>query len=60
MLSTANHGQVKAMEARIPGMRKRKHVEANCAASDGRALPTILMQALRPHRWDRTPTSWSQ
>lgn len=44
----------------IPGMRKRRHVEANCAASDGRALPSILMQALRPHRWDRTPTEWSQ
>jgi aryl-alcohol dehydrogenase-like predicted oxidoreductase len=44
----------------IPGMRKLKNVEANMAASDGRALPPEMVQKLRPHRWDRTPTSWSQ
>ncbi len=44
----------------IPGMRKLKNVEANMAASDGRALPPELVQKLRPHRWDRTPTPWSQ
>jgi aryl-alcohol dehydrogenase-like predicted oxidoreductase len=44
----------------IPGMRKRRNVEANCAVSDGAALPEPLMQALRAHRWDRTPTEWSQ
>jgi aryl-alcohol dehydrogenase-like predicted oxidoreductase len=37
----------------IPGMRKLRHVEANLAASDGRALPPALMAELRRHRWDR-------
>lgn len=37
----------------IPGMRKRRHVEANIAVSDGRFLPDKLMLALRDHRWDR-------
>ena len=44
----------------IPGMRKLKHVEANVAVSDGRALPAELLQRLKAHRWDRTPTDWSQ
>ena len=44
----------------IPGMRKPQHVEANTAVSDGRPLDPALMQALRAHRWDRTPTGWSQ
>jgi aryl-alcohol dehydrogenase-like predicted oxidoreductase len=44
----------------IPGMRKRNHVDANVAVSDGRALDPALVPALRAHRWDRTPTSWSQ
>jgi aryl-alcohol dehydrogenase-like predicted oxidoreductase len=44
----------------IPGMRKRNHVEANCAVSDGRALPDALRDSLRAHRWDRMPTEWSQ
>jgi len=44
----------------IPGMRKLKHVEANIAASDGQRLPPDLVRQLRNHRWDRTPTSWSQ
>jgi len=44
----------------IPGMRKLRHVEANIAASDGRALPADLIAELRKHRWDRTPTEWSQ
>jgi aryl-alcohol dehydrogenase-like predicted oxidoreductase len=37
----------------IPGMRKRQHVDANLAASDGRRLPDTLMDELRRHRWDR-------
>jgi aryl-alcohol dehydrogenase-like predicted oxidoreductase len=37
----------------IPGMRKRRHVEENIAASDGRRLPDELMAELRRHRWDR-------
>lgn len=44
----------------IPGMRKLRHVEANIAASDGRALPPDLLKKLREHRWDRVPTEWSQ
>jgi aryl-alcohol dehydrogenase-like predicted oxidoreductase len=44
----------------IPGMRKVRHVEANTAASDGRALEPALLEQLSGHRWDRTPTEWSQ
>jgi len=44
----------------IPGMRKLRHVEANIGASDGQALPDDLLEKLREHRWDRTPTEWSQ
>ena len=39
----------------IPGMRRTRHVEANIAASDGKALPAELVAALRPHRWVRQP-----
>ncbi|WP_375443539.1 aldo/keto reductase [uncultured Fibrella sp.] len=44
----------------IPGMRQIRNVEANCAASDGKALPAELLEELKAHRWDRTPTEWSQ
>jgi aryl-alcohol dehydrogenase-like predicted oxidoreductase len=44
----------------IPGMRKLRNVEANLAASDKGPLPAPLHTKLRPHRWDRTPTQWSQ
>ncbi len=44
----------------IPGMRKRKHVESNLAAGEKGPLPAQLHAQLRPHRWDRTPTKWSQ
>jgi aryl-alcohol dehydrogenase-like predicted oxidoreductase len=44
----------------IPGMRKLKNVEANCAVSDAALLPAELRKKLREHRWDRNPTSWSQ
>jgi aryl-alcohol dehydrogenase-like predicted oxidoreductase len=44
----------------IPGMRKRKHVDSNLAASDQGPLPSDLHAELRHHRWDRTPTGWSQ
>ncbi len=44
----------------IPGMRKRGHVESNLAASAKGPLPTELLAKLRHHRWDRTPTKWSQ
>jgi aryl-alcohol dehydrogenase-like predicted oxidoreductase len=44
----------------IPGMRKIKHVEANCAASVAGPVPADLHKQLRAHRWDRNPTTWSQ
>ena len=44
----------------IPGMRKQRNVLANTAVSDGKGLTKELFQALREHRWDRTPTAWSQ
>ena len=44
----------------IPGMRKPTHVRANVAASDTGPLDSRVLEALRPHRWDHTPTSWSQ
>lgn len=44
----------------IPGMRKEKNVLANTAASDGKGLPANLLRELKAHRWDRTPTEWSQ
>jgi len=49
-----------AVSTIIPGMRKVQHVEANLAASDGRALEATLIEQLKKHRWDRTPTEWSQ
>jgi aryl-alcohol dehydrogenase-like predicted oxidoreductase len=44
----------------IPGMRKLKNVEANIATSDGKTLEESLRLKLKDHRWDRTPTEWSQ
>ena len=44
----------------IPGMRKRHHVESNMTASKQGPLEADLMMELRKHRWDRTPTEWSQ
>jgi aryl-alcohol dehydrogenase-like predicted oxidoreductase len=48
-----------AVSTVIPGMRKLPHVRANIGTSDGAGLPEGLHDALRAHRWDRTPTSWS-
>jgi aryl-alcohol dehydrogenase-like predicted oxidoreductase len=50
----------RAVSTIIPGMRKIKHVEANLAASDGQPLDASLLDQLKEHRWDRTPTTWSQ
>jgi len=44
----------------IVGMRKHEHVRANIAASDAGPLDAALLQKLKAHRWDRTPTDWSQ
>jgi len=49
-----------AVSTIIPGMRKLAHVEANMGASDAGPLADILLEKLRQHRWDRTPTEWSQ
>jgi len=43
----------------IPGMRKRRNVEANITPAR-MAPPRALHKQLRNHRWDRNPTSWSQ
>ncbi len=44
----------------IPGMRKIKHVDTNIVCSDAGPLDSRLIAQLREHRWDRTPTDWSQ
>jgi aryl-alcohol dehydrogenase-like predicted oxidoreductase len=44
----------------IPGMRKLEHVKSNLAASEAGPLPAELHRKLSQHRWDRTPTEWSQ
>jgi len=46
-----------AVSTTIPGMRRLRNVERNLAASDGAPLPPRLMDALRAHRWDRTPNA---
>lgn len=38
----------------IPGMRTRRHVEANLGVSDGTPLDPALVARLRRHRWART------
>jgi aryl-alcohol dehydrogenase-like predicted oxidoreductase len=38
----------------IPGMRKRRHVDANMAVSDGKPLPADVLATLRRHAWVRT------
>ena len=37
----------------IPGMRRPKHVRANAAVSDGRALSLAMMTSLRDHAWEK-------
>ncbi|HZI17703.1 MAG TPA: aldo/keto reductase [Pyrinomonadaceae bacterium] len=49
-----------AVSTIIPGMRKAAHVRSNVAASDAGPLPPDLLARLREHRWDRSPTEWSQ
>ncbi|HMR66393.1 MAG TPA: aldo/keto reductase, partial [Anaerolineae bacterium] len=44
----------------IPGMRQPHHVRANIATSDTSGLDPALVEQLREHRWDRSPTKWSQ
>ncbi len=49
-----------AVSTIIPGMRKLANVEANINAVNRGPLPGDLHSELRKHRWDRTPTQWSQ
>jgi aryl-alcohol dehydrogenase-like predicted oxidoreductase len=44
----------------IPGMRKAANVDRNVRAVEKGPLPPALHAELRRHRWDRTPTQWSQ
>ncbi|HEY9227587.1 MAG TPA: aldo/keto reductase, partial [Gemmatimonadaceae bacterium] len=44
----------------IPGMRKPRNVRANVDAADRGPLHEPLLGELQKHRWDRTPTDWSQ
>jgi aryl-alcohol dehydrogenase-like predicted oxidoreductase len=44
----------------IPGMRKAAHVRANVDAANAGPLSPDMIARLRRHRWDRTPTAWSQ
>ena len=44
----------------IPGMRSRRHVQANADAAAASPLGADLVEQLRAHRWDRMPTAWSQ
>ncbi len=44
----------------IPGMRQSNHVKMNLSASDKGPLSSDLHATLKNHRWDRTPTEWSQ
>jgi aryl-alcohol dehydrogenase-like predicted oxidoreductase len=40
----------------IPGMRKLKNVEANNCCVGWKGLPDSLLNELKQHRWDRTPS----
>jgi aryl-alcohol dehydrogenase-like predicted oxidoreductase len=44
----------------IPGMRKLRNVESNMGAGAKGPLSAELHGELVKHRWDRTPTKWSQ
>jgi len=50
-----------AVSTVIPGMRRAKHVEANCAVSDGKPLPRDVLDALKEHAFVHGWTyPWSQ
>jgi aryl-alcohol dehydrogenase-like predicted oxidoreductase len=48
-----------AVSSIIVGMRKEEHVRGNLALSDAGSLDAALVDKLRKHRWDRSPTPWS-
>jgi aryl-alcohol dehydrogenase-like predicted oxidoreductase len=43
----------------IVGMRTLDHVRQNIAMSDLGPLGRVLLEDLKPHRWDRKPQPWS-
>jgi aryl-alcohol dehydrogenase-like predicted oxidoreductase len=49
-----------AVSTIIAGMRREAHVRGNLALSDTGGLDAGLRERLRPHRWERKPTPWSQ
>ncbi|MFI7322844.1 aldo/keto reductase [Streptomyces venezuelae] len=49
-----------AVSTVIPGMRSVRHVASNLGVSGREPLSPELYAELRGHRWDRTPTAWSQ
>jgi aryl-alcohol dehydrogenase-like predicted oxidoreductase len=42
-----------AVSAVIPGMRRRRHVEVNCAVSDKGPLAPEVLEILKQHQWPR-------
>lgn len=48
-----------AVTTTIPGMRSGRNVLANMAVGESEGLGEELITALRSHRWNRVPTSWS-
>ncbi len=44
----------------IPGMRKAENVRSNMNSSDLGPLSQEVLNKMKDHRWDRTPTEWSQ
>jgi aryl-alcohol dehydrogenase-like predicted oxidoreductase len=50
----------KSVSTIIPGMRSIRNVTANMNCSSANELKKELLQKLYDHRWDRTPTEWSQ
>ena len=41
-------------------MRKLKHVIDNIQQSERGGLDEEMLAVLKEHRWDRSPTDWSQ
>lgn len=56
--TTSRSNRTVAVSTVIPGMRRPEHVRANLGVA-GSSVSPDLRRALRAHRWDRVPTSWS-
>jgi aryl-alcohol dehydrogenase-like predicted oxidoreductase len=48
-----------AVSTIIVGMRREEHVRGNLALSDAGGLDPALVANLHKHRWDRSPSPWS-